>query len=354
MGNSANGRRRAVLFFLIVVLVLLGMNGYVLARLCHLWTIRWGRWFFGVLPAMALSFPAAILLESQVGNRLTGAFHTLAMGWLGLCWLLLVLLAAQQILERLLPLPRRGWAIGVCGIAAGLAIYATVNAHTIVVRHERIPGLPLRIAHLSDLHLGSIGPTTLANIVAMTNRLEPDLILITGDLFDNVNAATQAMTGQLGMLRAPVVFSSGNHEVYAGLERVRQLLVATSIRWLRNETMEFRGVRILGVENSSDTQLLQGVLARTPASPAFTILMNHQPIGLEVAARHGVRLMLSGHVHNGQIWPFNFLVGLLYGHLGGLHAQGGAYLIVSTGTGIWGPPMRLGSHSEIVLIQAEP
>jgi hypothetical protein len=224
------------LFFPIVVLVMLGMNGYVLTRLCHLWAIRRGRWFFGALPAVALSFPAAILLESQIGNRLTGIFYTLAMGWLGLCWLLFVLLPVQQILERLLPLPRRAWAIGVCSLAAGVAMYATVNAHSIAVRHERIPGLPLRIAHLSDLHLGSIGPTTLANIVATTNRLEPDLILITGDLFDNANPSTQAMTGQLRMLAAPVVFSSGNHEVYTGLERVRQLLASASIRWLRNET----------------------------------------------------------------------------------------------------------------------
>jgi predicted MPP superfamily phosphohydrolase len=83
----------------------------------------------------------------------------------------------------------------------------------------------------------------------------------------------------------------------------------------------------------------------------FTVLMNHQPRGLDIAAQHRINLMLSGHVHNGQIWPFNYIVGLFYPYLKGLHDNAGAFLNVSTGTGIWGPPMRLGSHSEIVLFE---
>jgi hypothetical protein len=79
--------------------------------------------------------------------------------------------------------------------------------------------------------------------------------------------------------------------------------------------------------------------------------MNHQPTGFDIAVHRGIGLTLSGHVHNGQIWPFNYVVGLFYPYLKGLHANGGAFLNVSTGTGIWGPPMRLGSHSEIVLLE---
>jgi predicted MPP superfamily phosphohydrolase len=271
--------------------------------------------------------------------------------WLGTCGLLLWILLAQQILALVIPLPQRVWAISACGLACGLALYAFVNARTITVRHEQIPHLPLKIAHLSDIHIGSIGESTLADIIARTNDLKPDVILITGDLFDNANPHTRAVAAQLARFAAPVLFTSGNHEVYTGYDNVRQMLAATQIRWLRNEAVDFNGIRIIGIDNSYGTELLQSVLGRMPPSPAYTILMNHQATGFDIAAHRGIGLTLSGHVHNGQIWPFNYVVGLFYPYLKGLHANGGAFLNVSTGTGIWGPPMRLGSRSEIVLLE---
>jgi predicted MPP superfamily phosphohydrolase len=79
--------------------------------------------------------------------------------------------------------------------------------------------------------------------------------------------------------------------------------------------------------------------------------MNHQPTGFEVAAKRRIGLVLSGHVHNGQVWPFNHLVGLFYPYLKGLHRRDNSFLNVSTGTGFWGPPMRLGSFNEIVVLE---
>jgi hypothetical protein len=343
-----------VIFIAVVLAVYLGMNWYVLARLCRLFGFGRGGWFYLALLPLTLSGVAALALESRVGNVLTGSFSTVAMGWLGLCWLLLCLLLAQQALARIVPLPRRVWGISVCCLACGLALYAAVNARTITVRHEQIPELPLRIAHLSDIHLGSIGPGILADIVATTNTLRPDLILITGDLFDNANATTRALAAQLGAFTAPVLFTAGNHEVYTGYDNVRQMLAGTRIRWLRNETTEVHGVRIIGVDNSYGTDLLQAVLGRAPASPAFTILMNHQPTGFDLARQHQIVLTLSGHVHHGQVWPFNYIVGLFYPYLSGLYGNAGSFLNVSAGTGIWGPPMRLGSHSEIVVLEPMP
>jgi predicted MPP superfamily phosphohydrolase len=308
-------------------------------------------WFHVALIPLTLSFIVALVLESAIGNRLTGLFFTLAMIWLGVCFLLVWILFLQQILSLVVPVPRRIWATSVCCLTCVLALYAFVNARTVTVRREQIPHLPLTIAHLSDIHIGSVGPSMLAEIIDKTNALSPDLILITGDLFDNATPGTRAVIPQLNRFAAPVVFTSGNHEVYTGYDNVRQMLVATQIRWLRNETVNVSGMRIIGVDNSYGTELLQSVLSRTPPSPVFTVLMNHQPRGLDIAAQHRINLMLSGHVHNGQIWPFNYIVGLFYPYLKGLHDNAGAFLNVSTGTGIWGPPMRLGSHSEIVLFE---
>lgn len=343
-----------MLFVLLVFGVYLGMNWYVLARLFHLFALSRTMGFYLALIPLALSFILALFLESRFGDHLTGLFYTLAMLWLGTCFLLLWLLLTQQILSRVIPLPPRVWAIGVCGLACGLALYAVMNARTIAVRREQVPRLPLRIAHLSDIHIGSIGSSALAAIIAKTNDLRPDVVLITGDLFDNANSTTRLAAAQLRAFVAPVLFTSGNHEAYAGYGNVGQMLSATQVRWLRNERVDFKGVRIIGVDNSYGTELLQSVLARTSPAPAFTLLMNHQPTGFAVAARHQVGLTLSGHVHNGQIWPFNYVVGFFYPYLKGLHENAGAFLNVSTGTGIWGPPMRLGSRSEIVLLEPAP
>jgi predicted MPP superfamily phosphohydrolase len=340
-----------LLFALIVSGIYLGMNWYVLARLARLFALRRRRWLFCALVPLSASLVAALALESAVGNRLTGIFYTLAMLWLGACWLLLCLLVAQQVLSQVLPLPRRVWAIGVCGLAAGLTLYASVNARTVTIRREQIPGLPLRVVHLSDIHIGSIGRSTLAEVVAATNALQPEAILITGDLFDNANSTTRALAALLSGFAAPVLFSSGNHEGYTGYDNVRQMLTGTSVRWLRNESIEFKGIQVIGVENSYGTELLRSVLDRTRTSAAFTILMNHQPRGFDIAASRRIGLMLCGHVHNGQIWPFNYLVGVFFPHLRDLHSRERSFLNVSTGTGYWGPPMRLGSSNEIVVLE---
>jgi predicted MPP superfamily phosphohydrolase len=110
--------------------------------------------------------------------------------WLGICGLLIWILLAQQILAAAAPIPRRLWAMGVCGLAFGLTLYAFINARTITVRREQIPHLPLTVAHLSDIHIGSIASSTLADIIAKTNGLKPDLILVTGDLFDSSASIT--------------------------------------------------------------------------------------------------------------------------------------------------------------------
>jgi predicted MPP superfamily phosphohydrolase len=342
------------LFILIVCGVYFGMNWYVLWRLCSLFAWRRTAWFYAALIPLTLSFVVSLSLESAIGNRLTGLFFTASMMWLGVCFLLLWILLAQQILSLVLPIPRRVWTAGVCGLAAILTLYASVNARAITVRREQVRGLPLRIAHLSDVHIGSIGASMLADIIAKTNALAPDLVLITGDLFDNATDATRELSEHLRGFTAPVFFTSGNHELYTGYDNVRQMLSPTQVRWLRNEAIELSGIRIVGVDNSYGTELLQGVLSRTPPSPVFTVLMNHQPRGFDVAVRHRINLTLSGHVHNGQIWPFNYVVGLFYPYLKGLHTHADAFLNVSTGTGFWGPPMRLGSHSEIVLLEPRP
>lgn len=341
-------------FLLLVIAVSLGMNWYVLARLHHLWGLEKGGRFYGLLVPLSLSFITALVLENRIGNAATGLFYTLAMTWFGLCWMLCWLLLVQQALARIIRVPRRFWAVGACSLAGVLLLYSAVNARSIAVRRETVPGLPARIVHLSDIHLGSIGEKMLGEIIAETGALRPDLVLITGDLFDNANPTTRAAAARLGDFASPVFFTSGNHETYTGYDEVRQMLAGSRIRWLRNEVVEAGSLRLVGLDDNATAESMRRVLDRVPSSPLFTVLLVHRPIGLDLAARYGVDLTLAGHVHDGQIWPFGYFVRLLYPYAAGLHEHAGRFLNVSTGAGYWGPPLRLGSRSEIVLLEPAP
>ncbi len=341
-----------LLFVTLVSTIYCGMNWYVLGRLLTLFGVpRRPFWFYIALAPLSLSFVLALILESHFGNWTTGAFFTLAMVWLGVCGLLVWLLLVQQVSSLAIPLPPRIWAIAVCVAAGALAVYAGVNAHTLTVRREQIPGLPIRVAHLSDIHIGSIGPALLADIIDRTNRLQPDLILITGDLVDNANLSTRPLVAQLRRLAAPTLFTSGNHEAYTGYDQVREMLATTPVRWLRNELLTTHGVTVLGLDNAYGTEHLRRHLPSLGHSPGFPIVMNHQPNGADLAAHAGVGLMLSGHVHNGQIWPFNYLVQTRYKYVAGRYQVGNMSLIVCRGTGTWGPRMRLWWPSEILRIK---
>ena len=125
---------------------------------------------------------------------------------------------------------------------------------------------------------------------------------------------------------------------------------STRVRWLRNEAVRINGVQIIGIDDNCTLAQIDDVLGKTNSGAEYRILLYHRPQWLEAAENRNVDLMLTGHTHRGQIWPFNFVVGSIYKYISGWHEIGKMNLNVSTGTGTWGPRMRLGSHSEITVI----
>ena len=138
-----------VLFILVVCGVYLGMNWYVLGRLFKLFALNRTIWFYLALIPLTLSFIGALVLESTIGNRLTGLFFTLAMIWLGVCFLLLWLLFVQQVLSWVLPIPRRIWAAGICGLAVLLGEHHVEHPQELLVA----PPVPEVAADLDGLEL---------------------------------------------------------------------------------------------------------------------------------------------------------------------------------------------------------
>ncbi|MFH1385682.1 MAG: metallophosphoesterase, partial [Patescibacteria group bacterium] len=218
------------------------------------------------------------------------------------------------------------------------------------------------IVQLADIHLGRVhGEKFLQNIVDQTNAQNPDLILITGDLFDGMDGGLDVFIEPLNNLRAKegVFFVTGNHESYVGLDRALTALRQTTIKILINEIVVVDGLQIVGLDYS----LLSGEIGITGRSsdeekiinslPGWdrdkpSILMYHAPINIGQAVATGINFQLSGHSHNGQIWPFNFFTWLIYGQYDyGLNSLGDFTIYTTNGLGTWGPPMRTGNTPEI-------
>jgi predicted MPP superfamily phosphohydrolase len=264
-------------------------------------------------------------------------------------------------------------AIGVPLLAALATIAGFVNARRRApVRRVDIPiaGLPqalhgFAIVQITDLHVGaSIKRAYLERIVDAVNRLEPDLIAVTGDLADGSVRELGPHTEPLARLSARhgCFFVTGNHEYYAGvhdwLAELRRLGLAVLLNEHVVVTRGGAAVVVAGITDyaagyyepahRSDPE---AALRGAPRDAAVRVLLAHQPRSALEAARFGYDLQLSGHTHGGQIFPWKYLVRLQQPFTAGLHRVGTLWVYISRGTGYWGPPKRLGAPSEITYVR---
>lgn len=218
-----------------------------------------------------------------------------------------------------------------------------------------------KIVQLSDIHIGGlIDEKFIKNIVERVNDIKPDLVVITGDLVDiNLQKADEALNifKELNS-KYGTFFIVGNHEYYHDIENIIKKVKSLGIRVLENENVyigdEAKGFNLAGVydvmgyRTNTFVPDINKALKGTEDAP--TVLLAHQPRFIE-EVKSGVDLMLSGHTHGGQIYPFRFLVNLVQPYIDGLHHHNkDLQIYVNKGTGFWGPPMRLGASAEITEI----
>lgn len=239
-------------------------------------------------------------------------------------------------------------------VTAGVAAFGLVMAMSPMVKTISLVSVhlkaPLRFVQITDVHIGSRNMAFLERIVARINAVDPDFVCITGDFIDASSVSVETIS-PLSRLSCPVFFSLGNHERYEDLPDIIERLESLGVEVLRTRSRDFRDdVQVIGIDDRDDALQVQRELDRLQvAGDRFTILMYHRPRGLEAAAAAGVDLMISGHTHNGQIFPFNLVVNGVFDQVEGLYESGSTHLYVSQGTGTWGPVMRVGTRSEITL-----
>jgi predicted MPP superfamily phosphohydrolase len=234
-----------------------------------------------------------------------------------------------------------------------------------------LPKLPLemdgfKIVQLTDIHINSNRTCDhLINTVALANSQQPDLIVITGDIIDKLPEEIGSCAAHLGKLKAThgVYYVTGNHEYYTGVMPWVFFFQEIGLRWLHNERVLIEkapgiGFELMGIDDLTADKF--GVrhgadlvkAARGHNRSLVSILLAHQPRIIEAAAREEISLVLSGHVHGGQIWPFGYLVLLQQPYLKGLYRYNDkTQIYINQGTGFWGPPARLGSFNELTLIK---
>jgi uncharacterized protein len=329
-------------------------------------------WIKLVLGFLSVSFVAASLLAFRYTNAALRAFYRAAAVWVGMLTFLFVGAVCSWIIFG---------AAGLAGLnvnfhrtvellfggAVLAGLYGLFNASwTRITRTTvRVANLPTawrgrRAALISDLHLGHVrNGSFLRRMVAKILKEEPDAIFIAGDLYDGTAIDARRAAEPLSELVAPhgVYFVAGNHEQFGDDSKYLHAVAAAGIRVLNNEKVEVDGLQIVGVpyRNAARDGQFAGVLRgiRLDRDRA-SILLTHAPDHPEIAEAAGVSLQLSGHTHLGQFIPWSWIARRIYRQfVYGLSRIGKMQVFTSSGAGTWGPPLRLGSNPEIVVLQFE-
>jgi uncharacterized protein len=347
-------------FISIFFLGFLALNYCVFYGIAFLFDIPKNNIFYVLLILVALSYPAAAMIERNVSNRYSRTLYTLSSAWMGVSLFLIYFLILYGLISLLFKIPPQTAGVVILILTGILSVYSIINGSLLGIKEVEIPipGLKrdLRAVQLSDIHIGSIRNSGyMERIVEETNKLKPQVVFITGDMVDGSAKLHTKTFSAINKIEAPVFFVTGNHEIYEGLDEVKRVLENTKTIILKNEMVEFSDLQVIGVEYSFGKNYLKESLSKIEFDEKKpTILLYHLPTGLKAANEAGIDLQLSGHTHNGQIYPFNLLVKLMFPYMNGLYEYQGTRLYVSAGTGTWGPPMRLGSRCEVTLIQLIP
>ena len=382
-----------ILFLLVVILVLSTLHGYVILRVLpafgltnnSLWLLIVLIFFFSALPILP-----PILRMIGYENKLIDKFSLLgytSFGFFSFTFMIFlfrdIFLQVIQLIENLfrgsesIDTSKRDFLIkasslaiiGSSGISTAYGFYNSRRGPSIVNQDVFLKNLPqefegFTIAQISDLHVGpTIKKPYVLKVLEEISKINPDIIAVTGDLIDGSVEYLRKDLEPFIDLVAPygTYFVTGNHEYYSGVDQwleetnrlgMTNLINSNTVITKSNSDIilagitDYRAHQIKKSHNSSPELALKNI-----SKDKTKILLAHQPNSIYDVNKAGADLQLSGHTHGGQFWPFTYPTKLANAYLSGLHNHNGTQIYVNSGTGYWGPPLRLGVPAEITLIR---
>ena len=334
----------------------------------HLWRITPGGWAAKLAVSLLfvlwmVSAFAGMILGSRAPVRTVSLLNEIGHPWMIFYLYLLItfLLADAGILLRLIPgdwLKANGLAeagiFGVIGIVllGGGIHYKHKYREELTIKTEKALPRPLTIVLASDLHLGySNRKAELSRWIDLINAEHPDLVLFGGDIVDiSIRPLLEGnFAGEFARIEAPMFSVLGNHEYIGGRKDAEKFFADAGITLLRDSAAHFEGLDIIGRDDRSNParKPLPSLAGRTDH---FTLLLDHQPYHLEEAEEAGIDFQFSGHTHRGQVWPGSQVTDALYEKAWGHHRRGNTLYYISSGLGIWGPKIRIGTRSEYLVL----
>ena len=378
-----------ILVLLLFLAIFIGLLIYVSWRLKSLFGISKKRYVY--IPVISATFGAIIsmILLNLTSNIFVFMIYRILSIWMGAFLFLISYLVVFEVVNGVVILFKKEWIprriripgrISIPKRIAGTAVviltvltstYGVWNGYDVDVERVEIEVENMNgtvdIAVLSDIHIGSGGGKgTLERLVKKTNSLNPDIILLPGDIADGDAYVTEDTFSPLKELEAPVYFVTGNHETYIDEEKMIGVLNRSGVHVLVNEIVKTHGIQLIGLRfmsededndpdmiNSGKNKTIRNVLPElniSDDSPA--ILMHHSPVGIHYAQRAGIDLYIAGHTHGGgQIFPLTLIAGSAFVYSKGLYHHKDMAVYVSQGAGTWFVPMRVGTDNEITLIR---
>ncbi|MBR6882701.1 MAG: metallophosphoesterase [Bacteroidales bacterium] len=350
--------------FLAILALVFALTGYV----CwHLWRIAPPGWKLAVTGLFLLwmaSMFAGFAFTERVPVKLATVLYEVGNTWMiAFLYLLLVFIVADiaslcHLLPKTLLKDSTAGFLGAIGIVAlimtlGAIHYPHKYREELILTTDKPLEKPLTIVLASDLHIGYHNRRAeLARWVNLINAEKPDLVLIGGDIIDrSLRPVTEGhYEEEFRRLEAPFWTVLGNHESYAGLAQAEQFFEAAGIRVLKDSVAHFKGVDVIGRKDRSarSRAVLQDL---AEGLEGFTLLLDHQPNHLEEAEQAGIDFQFSGHTHRGQVWPVSWATDLMFEKSWGHYRKGNTRYYISSGLGLWGAKIRVGTRSEYLVLK---